>query len=323
MGLNNRQYEAIVRHYEELQAENRRINKQHRDYVYEHIDGFRELEEETSTIAMEQAHKMFDGDDTALTLLHAKLHNLMCDKKQLLLAHGLPDDYLAPFYHCKDCQDTGYINGQKCHCFRQQMVSLLYEQSHIQEMIKSENFDMISYEYYQGEDLLHFQNAVETCHNFVKNFNSDYHNLFFYGTVGTGKSFLSGCVAKELIEKGHAVLYFSAVGLFDLLSRYSFDYKSKEELSSAYADLFSCDLVIIDDLGTELTNNFVTTQLFSCLNERHIRKKATIISTNLSLAELRDRYSDRIFSRITSNYEIIRISGPDIRMYKKRMLNRK
>jgi DNA replication protein DnaC len=135
--------------------------------------------------------------------------------------------------------------------------------------------------------------------------------------VGTGKSFLSGCIAKELIENGHSVIYFSASGLFETLSQFSFDYKNKDELHGIYEDLYSCDLLIIDDLGTELTNNFVTSQLFSCLNERHMRRKSTIISTNLSLEELRNRYSDRIFSRITSNYNLCKLSGPDIRIYKK------
>ena len=203
------------------------------------------------------------------------------------------------------------------------MITLLYEQSNIQEMLRTENFNALSYEYYQGDDLSRFQNAVRTCQNFIKNFNSDYHNLFFYGTVGTGKSFLSGCVAKELIERGHSVIYFGATGLFDLLSKNSFDYKNREELRSTYADLYQCDLLIIDDLGTELTNQFVTSQLFALLNERHMGKKATVISTNLSLEELRNRYSDRIFSRITSNYEVCKLSGQDIRMYKKRLLNRK
>ena len=164
---------------------------------------------------------------------------------------------------------------------------------------------------------------METCHNFVNNFNSDYHNLFFYGMVGTGKSFLSGCVAKELLDKGNMVLYFSSISLFETLSKISFDFKAKEEFNHLMEDLYHCDLLIIDDLGTELTNAFVSSQLFSILNERHIRKKATVISSNLSLEELRERYSDRVFSRITSYFEICKITGPDIRMYKKRMLNRK
>lgn len=203
------------------------------------------------------------------------------------------------------------------------MITLLYEQSNIQEMLQNDNFQSLSYEYYEEEDLSRFKNAVMTCQNFIKNFNSDYHNLFFYGTVGTGKTFLSNCVAKELIESGHSVIYFSAAGLFDLLSRYSFDYKGKEDERERYADLYQCDLLIIDDLGTELTNQFVASRLFSLLNERHMGKKATVISTNLSLEELRNRYSDRIFSRITSHYELCKLTGPDIRMYKKRLLNRK
>ena len=255
--------------------------------------------------------------------LRDSLAELSGRKVQLLEDAGFAPDYLEPVYECPDCQDTGYIGSEKCHCFKQAMITLLYEQSNIREMLRTENFDSLSYEYYEGEDLSRFKNAVRTCRNFVKNFNSDYHNLFFYGTVGTGKSFLSGCVAKELIETGHSVIYFSATGLFDLLSKNSFDYKNREELRETYADLYQCDLLIIDDLGTELTNQFVTSQLFALLNERHMGKKATIISTNLSLEELRNRYSDRIFSRITSHYEICKLTGQDIRMYRKRLMNRK
>lgn len=112
------------------------------------------------------------------------------------------------------------------------------------------------------------------------------------------------------------MIYFSASGLFDTLARYTFDARAKEALSGFYEDIYNCDLLIIDDLGTEMTNTFVASQLFSCLNERHLRQKATIISTNLSLEELRDRYSDRVFSRITSHYDLCKLTGPDIRMCK-------
>lgn len=191
-------------------------------------------------------------------------------------------------------------------------------QSGIQDMLKHNNFSQLSYEYYEGESLALFRHAVETCHSFIKNFISDYRNLFFYGTVGTGKSFLSGCVAKELMDQGYSVIYFGAAGLFDLLSSVSFNPKNRDERQNTYSDLYRCDLLIIDDLGTELTNQFTASQLFSLLNERHLGKKSTLISTNLSLAELRDRYSDRIFSRITSNFEVCRLAGEDIRMYRLR-----
>lgn len=317
MPLNNMQYDSIIRTYEAKQNRNRHLLEERRTYVYEHIDGYKELDESISSISVEQAKKLLDGDASALDDLRILLHNLSTSKESLLLAAGLPKDYLEPIYDCPDCKDTGYAEGQKCHCFRQAEITLLYEQSNISRMLEKENFSTLSYEYYEGEDLARFQNAVETSKKFTQNFRIDYHNLFFYGTVGTGKSFLSGCIAKELIENGHSVIYFSASGLFETLSQYSFDYKNKDELHGIYEDLYTCDLLIIDDLGTELTNNFVTSQLFSCLNERHMRRKSTIISTNLSLEELRNRYSDRIFSRITSNYNLCKLSGPDIRIYKK------
>lgn len=323
MPLTNAQYDTIIHRYEIRQNENRREAERRLEYVYNHVPGYHDLDDAVATLSVAQGKKLLAGDDNAMEDLRDLLAELSGRKEQLLLNSGLPADYLEPKYQCPDCKDTGYIDGQKCHCFKEAMITLLYEQSNIREMLQTENFDSLSYEYYDGEDLSHFKNAVSTCRNFVKNFNSDYHNLFFYGTVGTGKSFLSGCVAKELIESGHSVIYFSATGLFDFLSRNSFDYKNREELRETYADLYQCDLLIIDDLGTELTNQFVTSQLFALLNERHMGKKATVISTNLSLEELRNRYSERIFSRITSNYEICKLSGQDIRMYKKRLMNRK
>ncbi|NLL80421.1 MAG: ATP-binding protein [Clostridiales bacterium] len=323
MALSNTQYDSIIRTYEKKQNHNRYLLAKRREEVYEAIPSYEELEHKTAAISVEQGRRLLSGDESALPTLHQKLQRLADDKLTLLRDAGFPGDYLEPVYDCPDCQDTGYCNGQKCHCFRQQMITLLYEQSNIRELLKTENFDSLSLEYYEGEDLNRFQGAVDACKSFIYTFGEQYRNLFFYGTVGTGKSFLSSCIARELIERGRLVIYFSATGLFEHLSQITFDHKSKEDLYSFYEDIYNCDLVIIDDLGTELTNAFVSSQLFSLLNERHLRKKPTLISTNLSLEELRDRYSDRIFSRITSNYELYKITGPDIRMYKKRMMNRK
>ena len=280
MPLTNTQYDRIFRQYEEKQRQSRLETERRRDYVYERLPRYRELEEQPLSDA------------------------------------GLPADYLEPVYACPDCRDTGYIGRKKCHCLRQAEISLLYEQSGIEDMLKHNNFSLLSYEFYTGEALALFGHAVETCQSFIRNFNSDYRNLFFYGTVGTGKSFLSGCVAKELMDQGYSVIYFGAAGLFDLLSSVSFDAKSRDERQNTYADLYHCDLLIIDDLGTELTNQFTASQLFSLLNERHLGRKSTLISTNFTLEQLRDRYSDRIFSRITSNFEVCRLAGEDIRMYK-------
>ena len=323
MPLTNTQYESIIKEYEQAQNRNRYIMDERRELVYSRIPEYAELENSISSISVSRAKLMLNGDDTALNSLKASLKAISAQKKALLTTSGFPEDYLEPVYTCADCRDTGYIintdgTREKCHCFHNREIALLYEQSNIREMISKENFSTLSYEYYQGDDLERFKKCVKICQNFVQNFEQDYHNLFFYGTVGTGKSFLSGCIAKELLQTGQSVLYFSSTGLFDTLARYSFDAKAKETLYNFCKDLYTCDLVIIDDLGTEVTNSFVTSQLFSLLNERHLRQKSIIISTNLSLEELRDRYSDRVFSRITSNYTICKLTGPDIRMYKKR-----
>ena len=302
MALTNSQYETIMKLYEARQTNSRHLLEERTAYVMKHIPGYNEVRNEIASVSVRQGKQLLFGNKDAIEDLKTELARLRRKQDALLTDAGLPTDYLAPVYECPACKDTGYIDGRKCHCFEKLIVQYLYS---------------------QGEDLTRFKNTVLTCRNFINNFNSDYHNLFFYGTVGTGKSFLSGCIAKELIESGHSVIYFSATGLFDTLSKYKFDYKNSDDLRSSYGDLFESDLLIIDDLGTEFTNNLIASELFSLINDRHLRKKATIISTNLSLEDFRNRYSDRIFSRITSNYEICKITGPDIRMYKKRLQNRK
>lgn len=323
MALTNSQYNTIMKTYEERQLQSRYALDERQAFVSKNLPAYQELSSKISSLSVESASKLLEGDESAFSDLKKTLSSLREKKEKLLSQAGLPSDYLELKYVCPDCRDTGYIGQKKCHCFKQQIISLLYQQSNIKEMLEEHNFSTLSYDFYEGEDLLHFQNAVKTCKDFIDCFNSDYHNLFFYGTVGTGKSFLSGCVAKELMDAGHSVIYFSSSGLFEKLSQISFDYNAKEELADLYEDLYSCDLLIIDDLGTELTNHFSSSQFFSCLNERILRKKSIIISTNLSLQELRDRYSDRIFSRITSNFKLCKITGPDIRMYKKRLTTRK
>ena len=326
MALTNSQYEGITREYEQIRDKNRHILETRRKEIYQKVDGYRELEESVGSLSHNAARLVLEGDDAAPAKLHDQLKELAVKRAKLLTDAGFPADYLDPIYLCRECEDTGYVltpegTRQKCRCFRQKELSVRYTQSNLQDLIRRENFSTLSYEYYQGEDLQHFKAAVELSKNFVKNFNQVYRNLFFYGTVGTGKSFLSGCIANELLQAGASVIYFSAFGLFERLARYSFDAREKDTLHAFYEDLYGCDLLIIDDLGTEITNSFVTSQLFSCLNERWLRRRPVIISTNLSLEELRDRYSDRIFSRITSGFSLCKLTGPDIRIYRKRQAN--
>lgn len=329
MALKNSQYNCIMRSYEEKQLQNRHLSEKRIAEVYKKIPQYEELEASISSYSVSYAKKLLAGDSTALSKLKNTIADLGEQKALLLSMHGFPADYLDPVYQCMDCQDTGYIGNQKCHCFKQAVIDMLYTQSNIRRVLETENFEHFSFDYYNGQDtdpatgktpLAAIQNAYHLAKNFIAGFGVQYENLFFYGTVGVGKTFLSNCIAKELIEAGNSVIYFTAFQLFDLLAKNTFDsHDNTEENETFYRHIYDCDLLIIDDLGTELTNTFVSSQLFLCINERHIRKKPTIISTNLSFDKLVETYSERTFSRITSNYKMIKLIGEDIRLKKKRM----
>ncbi len=157
--------------------------------------------------------------------------------------------------------------------------------------------------------------AVTNCHDFIDNFENKPKNIFFYGNTGVGKTFLSNCIAKELLDAGYSVIYFTAFQLFDILSKGVFE--KDADAIAAHQNIFDCDLLIIDDLGTELSNSFTTSQLFLCVNERILRQKSTIISTNLNLEQIAEIYSERTLSRISSNYSFIKLFGDDIRIKKR------
>lgn len=258
------------------------------------------------------------GKETTGTPLKADIEKVAAKKQALLTAGGYPADYLSPVYDCQDCKDTGFIDGRKCHCFRAQETTMLYDQSGIQDLARQKNFSSLSDEFYQGKDHVSFQKCVQDAKEFVRHFPKSYRNFYYYGNVGTGKTFLSICIAHELIEKGYSVLYFSAVSLFEKLSSYAFSLDKKQQLRELQEDLYTCDLLIIDDLGSELVNSYVNSALFSCLNERSLRRKSTIISTNKDMQEFKQTYSERICSRIFGQYQLYKFSGPDIRIILKR-----
>ena len=187
---------------------------------------------------------------------------------------------------------------------------------------KKRIFDSFSFDYYSAtikneatglSALETARRAYDTAQRFVQNFDHKFENLFLYGDTGVGKTFLSHCIARELLRSTHCVLYFSAYDLFDMMAANSF---SRKDTGTDEELIYDCDLLIIDDLGTELTNSFVSSQLFLCLNERIMRRKSTIISTNLTLKNFSDTYSERTFSRIASNYQMISLIGKDIRIQK-------
>lgn len=322
MSLTNTQYDAIMRQYQAVQTRNRHLLEQRKAEVYQRLPRLLAIEASISQSSLAQARRLLEGDEAALPDLKEQIRNLTAQKAELLAQAGYPPDYLKMPYQCPDCKDTGYIDGVKCHCFRQASIDLVYTQSNMRKILEQENFSTFSFAYYSKEapsggispfDAAHA--AVEACRKFIQSFDTSFENLFLYGSTGVGKTFLSNCVARELLDSGHSVIYFTAAQLFELLEQNTFH--RDEADGSSFQNLFDCDLLIIDDLGTEFSTSFTTSQLFLCLNERLLRQRSVLISTNLSISQLVELYSERTFSRITSSYNMVKLLGDDIRILKK------
>lgn len=322
MALSNSQYNAIMRIYSQRQLQNKYEQDLRRQEVYDKVPQVKQIEDEISTQAVACARRMLDGDIHARNELKRHIEDLKEQKEVLLTAYGFAPDYMEMHYHCAECQDTGYQNGKKCRCFKKEQIRLLYSQSNIEEVLERENFAAFSFDVYDSQNVIpqiqmtvadYMKQVYGWCREYVENFEEKGGNLIFTGSTGVGKTFLTNCIAKELIDRYQSVIYLSSNDLFDIFSKNKFHYETEEEMRDMYQYILDCDLLIIDDLGTELNNTFVSSQLFYCINERLLRKKSTIISTNLSLTMLRDTYSDRISSRIISQYSIIPLYGDDIR----------
>lgn len=324
MPLNNSQYDEIFREYDARQLHNQHVLEARVREAYARVPRLKEIDDAIASCSIAQARRLLDGENGALSQLRNQIAAYRKERELLLQEHGFAANYFDPVYTCPDCKDTGYIGTKRCHCFEQAAIDLVYTQSNLKEVLANENFSTFSFDYYSSEDinpatglssLDTAKDAVQKCRDFIALFGDSFSNLYFYGDTGIGKTFLSNCVAKELMDQGYSVIYFTAFQLFDILSKGVF--KKDEDAIAAHQNIFDCDLLIIDDLGTELTNSFTTSQLFLCLNERILRKKSTIISTNLGMNQLADIYSERVLSRISSNYTLIKLFGADIRILKR------
>lgn len=325
MKLTNSQYEQLMSVYYERQVRSKHISQMRYHEIITEIPEYHELDLRIQQISLDYAKaRLSRGGQKAD--LEKQIEQITRQKEQLLLSHGYAADYLKPVYYCPDCQDTGYIGDRKCHCFEKEIVNFLYSQSNLQEILEKENFSHFNLEYYPDDYMEettgqtprdNMRNILNIAQNFVADFDSIQGNLLLYGNTGVGKTFLTHCIAKELLDQSHTVVYLTSLKLFDILETYKFDRDmSYSEKNAAVSYILDSDLLIIDDLGTELNNSFTSSQLYQCIDTRLNHKRSTIISTNLSFDDLREQYSERIFSRLTSNYTLLKLTGDDIRLKK-------
>ncbi len=323
MGLTTEEYRILSREYEERRLANEHELRKRKEALYERIPMLSEIDGQLVHGSVQAMKLALSGNTSSLEVLERTNNTLIQQKRDCLVRNGYPADYLDPIYTCPLCKDTGLADGVPCQCFKQAVIDRFYMDEGRRKLLEKENFSTFSLDFYSktsidrstGKSYYDIaRNCLNQAHSFTDRFGSAYENLLVSGNTGVGKTFLTNCIAEELLRKGYTVLYLSAFRLFEIFEQYRFGNRENSQRAMQDFDtILDCDLLIIDDLGTEMSNSYTTSQLFICLEERDLRKKSTLISTNLTMDELGKRYSERIASRLFG-FRYIKLFGKDIRI---------
>ncbi len=309
------------------EAEQRKIE------LYKQNPRFEEIDSALSSLSINASKNLINSNNFEyLNNLRHEIENLKKEKHDLLVSLTKDENYLNPIFDCKLCNDTGYItenyNTKMCTCLKQQLYDMEYNQTNLLN-VENNNFENFSSTLYSqdvdtekyGAEISPRENIEKIKKisiNFINKFDDPVqNNLLFTGNTGLGKTFISECIANELVKKGKNVLYQTAPVMLDSI----IDYRFGKNDGSIYNSLLDVDLLIIDDLGTESMNNMKFSELFNIINTRLLNQNKkitkTIISTNLNIQNLYKNYDERIVSRLIGNYDICRFFGDDIRLKKK------
>jgi DNA replication protein DnaC len=312
----------ILKIYEDLRDSETRSLAMRRKEIEEKLPQVLDLERQIGKLSVEvsmSAFKDIKNRTEHLQKLKERITDIRMQKSELLFSHDYPINYLELNYKCENCHDTGFIGVEKCSCYKHNLVRIYYKNSDLNDLIRDNNFDNFNMEYYSSRKAgsepesprKNMEKIFTRCMNLIRTFDSTNENLLFFGNSGTGKTFLSNCIAKELLDKGYLVVYRTAESLIQNLKHIRFDGDTLlEDL------IINCDLLIIDDLGTEQISDFSKTELFNLLNKKILKNKKMIVSTNCTLEEILQIYSERISSRLLGNFGLYKFFGDDIRIKK-------
>lgn len=320
MGYNSSIYKKIYDEYSQkyLIARERADRKAHELHIA--IPEVAKIDRELSLTGLEIFSASFSGGDSSDKIARIREKNEALQKRraELLVSCGYPADYSDVKYDCEKCGDTGFVDNKMCSCMKEALTLAGIESSGFGTLIEEQRFDNFSLDYYKKNSSNYeiMRKNFEFLQNYAQSFDSkSSQSILMMGGTGLGKTHLSSAVAREVIEKGNDVFYTGAIDLFSQFEIQRFKSYNNEpnELIERY---FECDLLIIDDLGTEIINQFSVSTLYNLLNDRLSRRKPTIVSTNLSQDDIKKKYTDRIISRMFGEYKVLFFVGTDVRAQK-------
>lgn len=251
--------------------------------------------------------------------IKSNIQSLQHEKTTLLKAHKFSEDYLDDIYSCSSCRDTGFVDGKRCTCLKSLIKKHISANSNLTEYMRLQTFENFDFSLFanQGDNseqiLKIMRIACEKAITFADNFDVTHENFLLLGNAGTGKTYLSSCIANRALERGKTVYYQTAFTLFDIFEKVKFSKSDSEDLSEITKYVYDVDLLIIDDLGTEFVTQFTSAAFFDIINMRITTGKSTIISSNLDFDSLSETYSQRITSRFIGDYTIVQTIGNDLR----------
>lgn len=298
----------------EAEARTRELHMQ-----YPELEKIDRVLAETGLSILKEAAKGKEGLEERIEAIKQGNKSLLEARGAYLHSIGYPADYTAVKYECKKCSDTGFVGTKMCECLRRELVLAGYESSGVGGLIRTQSFESFSLDYYKRtpNELRNMQMILDTCKAYAERFSeANGESLFFCGTTGLGKTHLSTAIAKVLIERGFDVVYDSAQNIISDFEFERFGRGYSDDSESRTDKYFECDMLIIDDLGTEMANQFTVSCLYNIVNTRINHSKSMIISTNLAQNEIRERYSDRITSRLFGDFMVMKFAGKDIRLQK-------
>ena len=322
---------GILNEYELLRAKAEQAALSYKETVYAKAPRLKETDIKLRQLGLKLARLATSKDSEQLKILEQKITKLRCERKEILKEFKIGEQKFLPKYNCNLCKDTGYVTKSQtaipsmCKCFKQKLINAHYSQSNLKQVLGEENFDNFDFRLFndvidekEGASVLNnMERVYKIATNFTKNFGSEFLNLLLFGDTGLGKTFVCHSIAKELLDKGYTVLYLSMPRLVKIIEKSRNFYEDQTENNAVLSAVDDVDLLILDDLGTEVMTLVTTASLYDIINHRLITKKPMVISTNLDQNGLMAHYSERILSRFIASYVFVRFFGTNLRIAKR------